>query len=361
MTKLVRFTGTITLQSPVAVTIHGTTVKGEPTPVPETVVFDAATQALATTAFLPSTSLRGALRRSAVLDLYERRRDAGLPSCLDLRSYYMLAIGGTRSRGSSAQTIDAGAEGNVRKRNPLVSVFGAADTGDHYFLSAKAQIAHLLPASPLSPAACPSFKGVRIDDMLRRPDQTLAMMKQGAADDWHSLFARTRDTSSKKKEAKSLKTAAYKAKQGGDDAGRATINQQLREIDQSLESAEISVQMLIDGYRALPQGLQLNSSIVLRDPTDIEVGLFLAALQRFSHEPVLGGHRAHGCGQVSAQWSVSESQPRQAARTTGAVSIDGFGGFQADGDFAAAQAAWQDAAVSGDFTYAAREDHEAVA
>ena len=52
---------------------------------------------------------------------------------------------------------------------------------------------------------------------------------------------------------------------------------------------------------------------------------------------------------------------RQAARTIGAVSIDGFGGFQADGDFAAAQAAWQDAAVSGDFTYAAREDHEAVA
>lgn len=353
MSNIIRFSGFIRLESPVSIVIHSTpTKKDDPSPVPTTAVWDAETNALVSTVCIPSSSFRGGLRRAALNDLMARRKEANLDG-FNLRSYYMLAIGGTRSKGSAPQVFNASAEKGIRHRNPFMSLFGGADLGDTYFLHSKLAIGHLLPATPLSLEACPHFATVRIDDMLRTPDRVLPKLDESAGQAWSDLHVKTTATSALKKEKIALKKQAKNLRTAGDQVGLRAVNESLRNIEDQLDVGTTSTQMPAPGYRVLPAGLILNSTITLRDVNDIELGLWLGALREFSFDPFLGGHRAQGCGQISAEWAVSMSRRQQPTEKLGSILINDQVGIEIPDHpiLVAAESAWQAASIANDFSY----------
>lgn len=317
--------GSITLRSPLAILQPGTEGDAfKAQPVPSMPIFYEGI-GLATTAYLPASTIRGALRRAAVVAVANERERQGLPHVHDLRSFYMLMVGGTRSRGGDNRMFDASIEQRVRDRNVLISVFGAADTGDAFFISGRLAVNHARPAAPLSPESCPVFTGVRSDDLLRAPSRVSSLLSPSAVDAWTELHSATIDAARKKKQKKSLGAELNKARRAGDQEALDNLSAQLKQIDMELSEAVVSIQLPLAGYRALPEGLELEHRMTLRNATQSELGMLLAALKVFAADPVLGGHRAHGCGEVACRWHVMQKDAEGHRHTLGEVEIDQTG------------------------------------
>ena len=150
MTTRYDLKGTLTLVSPVAITMPGSqpSKATDPQMPPSTVLFIDG-HGLTETAFMPATSFRGGLRRAAVRAAYAIKTQSGVESPLPLRAGYMNNIGGTRGKGSTGITLDVSVREQVRSRNPLVSLFGAADTGDVFFLQGRLDTGHGIPVEPI--------------------------------------------------------------------------------------------------------------------------------------------------------------------------------------------------------------------
>lgn len=356
-------TGTLTLEAPVAIALPAT--KGvrlaadDPTPVPTTVVYDPEA-GYADTAYVPASSLRGRLRRAGHDALAHRLAAMGVAP-LDLRSFYMLRIGGMKSKGKTAKALEVTREAQLRATNPFISVFGAADAGPVTFLAGRLAVSHALPAAPLSPDQCPVFNGVRTDDVLRDPAAAADQLPPDALDEWQKIFASAQETSATKARQRALKSAAGKAKGVGDAQALAEARAELADIETQLASSKGSILQPLAGYRALPQGAVLGVTLALRNATLAEVGVLLNALDAFAVDPYIGGHRHHGCGQVAltltAYADALDARGAPSRRELGGMRVT-VGQSEASGEGFVllreqADAAWAAAIASGDFSYVA--------
>ncbi len=317
--RKITFRGNVELLTELAIIQHGCDT------LPVTTIADPA-HGLVQTAFAPGTNFRGALRRAATRALRRDLIAAGKPVEFDMKTYYMLAIGGTRDRGD-ALLVDATTEGEVRTRNPLISVFGAADTGDETFLAGKLATEHMFPESPIGLDACPKFPIVRVDDMRRQAPETLELLAAGESDVWLAQHAQTRTTSVLKKDHKAKVAALMKAKRAGESELVQQLDAEARALEGAIKTGAQSVQNIVPGYQALPRGARLVHKMLLMNPSDVEFGLLLAALEEFAWMPYLGGHRAHGCGEVAMTWDVVDHVQGQAAAPIGKIAV-GVGGLE---------------------------------
>ncbi|MGH8463105.1 MAG: hypothetical protein ACRER5_03095 [Pseudomonas sp.] len=327
-------------------------------PVPTTTVYDPAI-GLVDTAYVPASSLRGTLRRAGHEALNRRQVALGREP-LNLRSFYMLRIGGIKSKGSDGLSKDVTAELELRKKNPFLSLFGAADAGVMSFLAGRLEVDHALPAHPIAPDRCPVYNGMRTDDMLRSPSQSMELLDPSAADAWRNLFQSMNNTSALKARKKTLKADAVKAARAKDQEARDRANAELAQIDESLSTADNSIAQPLPGYRAIPAGVRLDHGLALNRASLAEIGCLLDALDAMAADPVVGGHRNHGCGKIEAHWKVTQltytAGGGASRETLGSIRIDADQGMVVEGEALKAleqQAiqAWGQSVDDGDFAY----------
>lgn len=366
-TMNLRLKGHITLKSPLAITQpganEGLTAK-DPQPVPFTTVYDAA-MGLVDTAYLPASSFRGTLRRAGHDALNRRLRALGREP-LDLRSFYMLRIGGIKSKGGDGLYKDVSAEMELRETNPFVSLFGAADAGPISFLAGRLEVDHGIPNQPIAPDRCPVFPGMRTDDMLRSPGRSMEHLPPSGADAWRMLFEATTNTSNMKKRRKALEREAAQARAAKDNEALEKARAELADIDDALSDATGSIAQPLAGYRAIPAGAQLEHAIAANRASLAEIGCLFDALDALSADPVVGGHRHHGCGKISGRWEVTSTTFDESGAinrgTLGIITLDFDEGLTISGDRLSALAkeaasAWAAAVESGDFAF--RKDEKA--
>ena len=257
--------------------------------------------------FFPGPGIRGKLRRAAFTEVKDLVLDG--PE-LTIDDHYYNVLGGVK--GSQKEgAVDLSRVRKIRDRNPLASLFGSGAP----WVGGRAMIGHAIPTNlQVAPVR---VTGVRTDDLKRDPSQVLTL-EPAEADRFLELsrvgWERGQLNS---RLAEIEKLLRFKKHQSGPAEGEALSDKELQDLRdekkarmKELETlkgqgfSDVSVGLPLDGYEAIPAGTELSHTIGVRNATPVEIGLFVAALDRFAMDPFIGGHLAHGCGRVSARYKV---------------------------------------------------------
>lgn len=275
----------------------------KPIPVPST------TTAQGTRLYFPATGIRASLRRAS-RDVIRNHVIAktGNETPFSLDEHYLLTLGGIKSSGETDRTSVAD-ELRWRKLDPLLSVFGAGAAGHLGFVEGHIHVGNAISDEPCDPV---SFSGARTDDLYRDKTQ----LRYLSDDDIQSLVSRSQGNKSRsdlEKEVKAADKALRLAKTKGDEAAIAAAEANVSRLKDAVKTivdqsggGDVSVGMPLAGYQAIPQGVKLNHTIRLVRSNDVALGCLLAAMKEFGFMPLVGAHKATGCGLVSGEWEVFE-------------------------------------------------------
>ena len=133
-----------------------------------------------------------------------------------------------------------------------------------------------------------------------------------AAAERRELTRRLRQEKKAKHDTTELERALDAAHQAEQEAVRT---------QSELLGSNVSLQMPLPGYEAIPPGTVLNHRLFFKHVTRRQLALFMGGLERFAQDPRFGAHRAHGCGRVSIAYEVKRLDGAR-AHSIGAVSID---------------------------------------
>ncbi|MDT8925210.1 hypothetical protein RBE51_20670 [Pseudomonas taiwanensis] len=346
--------GTITAEQPLATCSkdlkdrEGGDMK--PIPVPSTMTRDGKRL------MFPATGIRGKIRRMARDTVREAIIEkTGNEKPFNLDQHYLFTLGGIKSSGDSERTTVA-MDAAFRNANPLISLFGAGDAGDLGFVSGHLGVSNAICQMPCeSENAAVVMSGARTDDLYRDKTQVAFLSEAdilgliGQADD-------NRVRSQLKAEQKGLESKQRKLKKVNGDETEIqkyqvaidAIGAQLEALSKKEGNKDVSVGMPLAGFKAIPQGQVMNHDFKLLKSNEVELGLLLKSLQRFSVEPVLGAHYATGCGVVSAQWTVFEVDLKTGRRQVGTVTINPFDIADIEGEVLTAAIGAFDAFIASD-------------
>lgn len=264
--------------------------KNGPTPIP-TFVNDSGR-----VMYMPGAGFRSKLRGAACALMLEALEERGAKR-FSLPDAQLNRVGGIKQSGAEP-AINAMAYLAMIEANPILGIFGASTP----WVKGKAQVGHLTCKNPnLEPMV---VDGVRAD-VIRRDPGIVEFLEEGALDQYSADIERTRAYSALKVELKELTKQVARAK--GDE--KKALITQLNALEKKIKDGDlkqVSAQQPLGGYEAIPQGAELDNKIALVGVSQIELGCFLAAMQRFAETPVLGAHVAHGAGVISGTWSVQK-------------------------------------------------------
>jgi CRISPR type IV-associated protein Csf2 len=287
-----------------------------------------------TTAYLPASTIRGALRRAAVAVVIDLLAETGGPK-LTPNDYLLLALGGVKDRKDEGAGADKGVDlqavREFRRTNPLVSLFGAMaiDVGGNL------RVGHGVPTVPFQPGHL--GVGARHDPFARQPE-LLELFDADAAREFLDRNADRQEGNRLETQAEHAKRklSQMKAKKKDDDSKALTaqIEQLQADAKAAFERAggAVNIQQPLAGYEALPIGLEMRHRIVGDQLPPIELALLLAALERFARQPTLGGHAAHGCGEITGTWAVSVARRGAAAQAAGTITLANHQGLVVETD-----------------------------
>ncbi|OIQ71107.1 hypothetical protein GALL_472790 [mine drainage metagenome] len=215
----------------------------------------------------------------------------------------------------------------ARQHNPLVNLFGSMPHG----IPGRLYVSHGIPSER---NATTIIRHVRANDFQRDPslidrldDSALSefVARQDLAAERSRLNAQIADLNAAKRKSK-------------DAAEKVRIQDNITALKSELqEKKEVQVALPQLGYEMVVPGATFETEFILDGVTDLEITLFLLALDRFASMPMLGGKRNHGLGRIKAQWTVMgrASDERGALRDMGTLAIDGnFGPLRVEGDIA---------------------------
>ena len=259
--------------------------------------------------YFPATGIRASLRR-ACRDVIRNHviASTGNPTPFSLDVHYLLTLGGVKGS-DETDTKTVADEARWRDLNPLLSLFGAGAAGFLGFVEGHLHVGNAITEEPCEPT---TFSGARTDDLYRDKSQ----LRYFSDEDILELIGRSIGNKSRSKLDADLKTAkkalsAAKIK-GGDAAIDAAskkvedLTAQIASVKEASGAGDVSVGMPLAGYQAIPQGERMQHIMRLVRSNELELGCLLAALSEFAMNPVVGAHKATGCGQVSGQWEVFE-------------------------------------------------------
>ena len=267
------------------------------------------------TAYIPASTLRGKLRRGVVMPMAAAAAAAGKP--WRLPRLYSLLLGQDTDSEKKAEVIDLKAIAALRAAEPVLDLFGVGLT-----LAGRLMVSHLLPVENVAPI---TITGTRRDldddesliDMMTAEDRA-AFEGRGAAN-----TARVSHAASVKALESKLRAALKKDAQANTAELAAAIEvAKAAEAAASASMGEMknSTRTLIQ-HSALPAGVELRGRIVVRNERDGDLAMLLGALDEFSRMPVLGGHSARGCGELTMTLRVlREDRPLMT------VEVGGFAG-----------------------------------
>lgn len=254
-------------------------------------------------AYWPATSIRGALRHMAhraVVAAVKEANNGAIP--LDLADHFLLAQGvdieGAMTIDEDMYSIDSKEKQVI---DPMLSLFG------YWKSSSKACIGNAFPPAGSTGMFGGGARGVMFE---RNPD-LLEMLDDSQTDRLRTVLTEQTEASKAIQEIKNQQGQLRKQIKNADVEEKAVIRKKITELDQAIAArkeekteAKESIRRPIDQYEAIAAGTEMSHRMDLKGVTDIELGLFLAALVELARDPHMGGHRNHNCGRVSGRWVV---------------------------------------------------------
>lgn len=310
--------------------------------------------------YFPGTGVRGKLRRCTRDVLREAVMAAtGTDAPFSLPQHYLLTLGGIK--GSEEQErSNVKLEATWRSKNPALSLFGAGAAGSLGFVAGHLSVGNAVCEEAVAPVV---FSGARTDDLYRDKEQARFL----SDDDLDSLVAQAEGNKVRAKLQAERKKVEAKLKKGGTAAAKAELEAALADLNARIEAnkkssgtGDVAIGQPLAGWKAIPEGQTLNHRMLLVRSNPVELGLLLAALDRFAQLPVLGAKFANGCGLVKGFWEVFEVTP--AGRVSlGTVTMDEFAPLVVNGEaLTAARAAFQTWLASDQPDYSIPSAEEAV-
>lgn len=259
--------------------------------------------------YFPGTSIRGAIRHAAHQVVVKRlTEENGGIIPFDLADHFMLAQGvdiESRTDVSPLGEIDAGTE--IRTRNPLLSLFG------RWGLPGKAGIGNAIPAGGVQ---WDMFGEGARTIMFERNEQLLELLEPDQVERLKRIISEQAEASSDIQPIKAEQAALKKQLKLADRETAKELYDKISELDEQIKARKErkseaceSIRRPIEPYEAFVVGAELNHRMSLKNVTDTEAGLFIAALIYFASNPRLGGHMGHNCGLVEATWYLSTWSP----------------------------------------------------
>lgn len=281
------------------------------------------------TVYVPPSSLRGRLRHLLTSELM-RLQNVADGRVFTPDDYIDTALGGVkdrRSEGEDDRRIDLKAIRDLRERNPVVSLFGSMV----YKVGGRLMVGDMTPVDPIVPTN--TGRSVRANPFVRNP-AIIELLDASRFDE----FVRLNDIRTKanrdEDEANRLQQTLGKKKRTGaaiEDvaASEAKIAELTAKAAAGFNQAggAVNIQQLLDGYDVIPEGSVMTNRIRLVEGTDTESALLLLALELLAKRPLLGGHTAHGCGEVAGAWRVRLQEPHGLTEC-GILRIEPFAGLQ---------------------------------
>lgn len=251
-----------------------------------------------TTGYLPATTLRGFLRRAAVLPDMEAAAKAG--KHYRLPKAYAELIGQDADSEKAAGDIDLIALREARDKSPVLDLFGSG-----LGMKSRLLVSHFLPARNILPEV---FTGVRKD-----LDDNEGAFELIANDDQEQFLDRSQANNKRSEAAKLSKTLQRKlasVKKKGDDT--AEVEKELlaaealsEKYKDSMGSMKNSSRTIVQ-HHALPAGLELSGKFVIQDHKGRDIDLLMRGLEALSRFPVIGAQSARGCGEISGTFDFYE-------------------------------------------------------
>lgn len=288
------FDGSISALSPLTVVIKGaSTMAGHR--LPRNGGMDAP-------AYWPATTIRGAIRHMAhraVVEAVKEANGGAIP--LDLADHFLLAQGVDIENA----TVSPGA-GDINALeqlglDPLLSLFG------YWGVPSKACIGNAFPPA----GSTGMFGGGARTIMFERNTELLELLDQEQKDRLENILVEQSEASVDIQELKNKKKELTKKAKTATKEEKEALYKEMNAIDEAIVSrkdekteAKESIRRPIDQYEAVAAGTEMSHRMDIKGATQVELGLFLAALAELARDPFMGGHRNHDCGRIEARWTV---------------------------------------------------------
>ena len=270
--------------------------------------------------FIAASAIRGMLRRAAALEAVGRF-PRGRVEYVD---WLLFSVGGVK--GSGDEKCDPDIRHQYIEGNPLVALFGAGHAAKAKekiggMIGSKLHIAHAI----VDDETVILKKGDGVIGGARAHENTSAVLRE-VVEDMDSVREFTRVNHDRAALEKDIERLNRKLHPSGRNAKkedvapdeRRKMEKEEKEKTSALKAVEEEMRerfgtdnplgMPLIGYEAIPAGQRIPHRMTLAAVSPAQLGLFFAALERFALEPIIGAHRAHGCGRVRCEYDVYEHQ-----------------------------------------------------
>jgi CRISPR type IV-associated protein Csf2 len=260
-----------------------------------------------TPAYFPATTLRGSLRRAG-RNLLRRAviKSTGNLTPWSVDTHYMLTQGVDTTNETLNEKVagSIGVETDLREQNPFLSLFGRWKLPGHLGID------NALPQN--NDCLYVEGRGARSNDFNRDPDQ-IQFLNMEEASRLKDILEQDSLAAEEAGDIDSQIRVLKKEISGlSDKDEKSEVNEQIKVLESRKKAvkgaktgSQESIQRPIEGFEAIQPGTRMNHRMLVQNASDLELGLFLASLNEMSRNPVIGGHRSLGCGEIRGEWSVS--------------------------------------------------------
>lgn len=330
--------GTLTAVTPIAIILPGSEDGRTPAGAPRKRMLRDGI--MVDTVYVPPSSLRGRLRHLVTQELMRLQNEAD-GRVFTPEAYITTALGGVKDRkaeGDDERQVDLRRIGEVRQKNPIVSLFGSMVSR----VSSRLMVGDMTPLEPVAPQG--TGRSVRANPFVRNP-AVIGLLDPAKFGEFTSLNTARVEANKAEDQAERKKREAQAKKRAGApaeevEALQAEVAALTAAAKAGFEKAggAVSIQQLLDGYDVIPEGTPMANRIRLIEGTEMEAALLLLALDLLARRPLIGGHTAHGCGEISGAWRV-RVRDGAVLRDGGLLRLEPFVGLALEGADAAATAA----------------------
>lgn len=277
-------------------------------------------------ACVTSSTFRGGLRRAAVNEAWGLAADA--PNKPTIDDYVYGAVGGVK--GKEKETVETVAT-RARRRalNPVVGLFGASTPWD-----AGRAITPSLEADPdfIDRDAYAREGDVKPSQMIgarRSDDMTMShglqdLLSGDPLDRWNEMRSQTKKDIEVQRRIDELE----KERRQASPEERPKIENSIKKEKDKLSGSNSL--LLPFAHQVMPAGTPLTQKIVLKNVSEVEAGLFLAAIDRlWSENPAFGGKKSHGYGLIEGGWDVKLKVGRR-TEDAGKITVAPYEGIDVD-------------------------------
>jgi CRISPR/Cas system CSM-associated protein Csm3 (group 7 of RAMP superfamily) len=331
--------GTITATSPIAIILpaseDGRTEAGAPR---KRLLRDGV---LVETVFVPPSSLRGRLRHLLTREAMRMQRAKDPKKAFTPEDYIDTALGGVKDRkkaGEDDREVPLAAIRALRERNPIVSMFGSMVSK----VAGRLVVGDMTPIQPIMPVS--TGRSVRANPFVRDP-AILEILDPAKFAEFSVRNAKRTEANRIEDKSKERERDLRQMKRKGAppediEEVHAEVETLKADAKAAFEAAggAVNLQQLLNGYDVIPEGAAMSNRIRLVDGTATEATMLLLALDLLAKRPLIGGHTAHGCGEITGSWDI-RIQDSAGVRPGGRITIEPYAGIALhDGDSAIAEA-----------------------